>query len=79
MVVTLLLALAALLSARPSAQSPAAAALERLATAVPGRRMRLIYSCLASGTHSKVRHERRADFRLGQHLCHAPQLRHWSS
>ena len=54
MVVALLLALAALLSARPPPEAPAAAALERLACAVPGRRMRLLYSCLGSGTHSKV-------------------------
>ena len=54
MVVALLLALAALLSARPPPESPAAAALERLACAVPGRRMRLLYSCFGSGTHSKV-------------------------
>lgn len=55
MVVALLLALAELLSARPPPQSPSAGALERLASAVPGRRMRLLYSCLGSGTHTKVR------------------------
>ncbi|KAK9836971.1 hypothetical protein WJX81_003433 [Elliptochloris bilobata] len=53
-VVALLLGLAALVSSRPPPQSPAAAALDRLTAAVPGRRMRLLYSCLGSGTRSKA-------------------------
>jgi hypothetical protein len=46
--------LAALLAAPAPPRSAAAVALDRLALALPGRRTRLLYSCLGSGTRSKV-------------------------
>jgi len=52
--IELLRTLAALLAAPAPPRSAAAAALDRLALALPGRRTRLLYSCLGSGTRSKV-------------------------
>jgi len=52
--IELLRTLAALLAAPGPPRSAAAAALDRLALALPGRRTRLLYSCLGSGTRSKV-------------------------